>query len=77
MRKVLESARKKEDVGAEVMKLRNNVTCRVVMSTRCSEQDGEAEKVRELVKESYELAAKLCFGDMLLERVLKEHEERR
>ncbi|KAL0006730.1 hypothetical protein SO802_008232 [Lithocarpus litseifolius] len=102
LKKVLEGASKNENVnvGAEVMKHTNNVTCRVVMSTRCSEQDGEAE--RDLVKESFELAAKLCFGnvlgpfeklgfwlygkraldvtrrlDKLLERVLKEHEERR
>ncbi|GMY22352.1 cytochrome P450 705A22-like [Fagus crenata] len=58
LRKVLESAKKKEDmdvgVGVEVMKLTNNVTCRVVMSTRCLEQDGEAKKVIELVKESFE-----------------------
>ncbi|KAK0575387.1 hypothetical protein LWI29_038301 [Acer saccharum] len=73
------------------------------MSTRCSgdDDDGEAERCRELVKKSFELAAKLCFGDVLgplkklgfwiygkqalnlskwydelLEKILKEHEER-
>ncbi|KAJ7949131.1 Cytochrome P450 family protein [Quillaja saponaria] len=102
--KVFENAhRSKEiDVGAELMKLTNNVTCRMVMSSRCSEKDDEAERIRELVKESFELAAKLCFGDVLgtlkrltfwvygkqamdvsrrydelLERVLKEHEEKK
>ncbi|KAL5760483.1 hypothetical protein ACOSP7_018994 [Xanthoceras sorbifolium] len=100
---VMEKASKNEvlDVGGELMRLTNNVTCRMVMSTRCSEDDGDAERCRELVKESFELAAKLCFGDVLgplkklgfwiygkqamnvskrfdelLERVLKEHEER-
>jgi hypothetical protein len=35
------------------------------MSTSCSEEDGEAEKHRELVKESFELAVKFCFGKVL------------
>ncbi|ONI14563.1 hypothetical protein PRUPE_4G287500 [Prunus persica] len=37
----------------------------MAMSTSCSENGEEAEKIRELVKESYELAAKVCFGDVL------------
>lgn len=53
------------DLGAELMKLTNNVTCRMVMSTRCSEKCEDADKIRKLVKESFELAAKLCFGDVL------------
>ncbi|XP_041013854.1 cytochrome P450 705A5-like [Juglans microcarpa x Juglans regia] len=104
LRRVMEIARDKEaaiDMGAELMRLTNNTTCRMVMSTRCSEQDGEAERVIQLVKEAFELAAKMCFGDVLgplkklgfwvygkqamdvtrrydeiLERVLKEHEDR-
>ncbi|KAK2637065.1 hypothetical protein Ddye_031857 [Dipteronia dyeriana] len=68
--KVIEKATSKDqvlDVGGELMRLTNNVTCRMVMSTRCSgdDDDGEAERCRELVKESFELAAKLCFGDVL------------
>ncbi|KAI9169993.1 hypothetical protein LWI28_020805 [Acer negundo] len=68
--KVIEKATSKDqvlDVGGELMRLTNNVTCRMVMSTRCSgdDDDGEAEKCKELVKESFELAAKLCFGDVL------------
>lgn len=35
------------------------------MSTSCSENGEEAEKIRALVKESFELAAKVCFGDVL------------
>ncbi|CAK7330757.1 unnamed protein product [Dovyalis caffra] len=67
MNKLLEKASQNEvvDLGAELAKLTNNVTCRMVMSTTCSEEDGEAEKCRELVKESFELAAKLCFGEVL------------
>ncbi|XP_045831115.1 cytochrome P450 705A5-like [Trifolium pratense] len=53
------------DLGAELMKFTNNVTCRMAMSTRCSEKCEDAEKIRKLVKESFELAAKLCFGDVL------------
>jgi cytochrome P450 family 705 subfamily A len=33
--------------------------------TRCSEKCEDADKIRKLVKESFELAAKLCFGDVL------------
>ena len=70
--------------------------------TRCSEKCEDADKIRKLVKETFELAAKLCFGDVLgpfkelsfwmygkkamdvsrrydelLEKVLKEHEDKR
>ncbi|CAL9003874.1 unnamed protein product [Prunus brigantina] len=67
LRKTLESATRKEmvDVGAELMRLTNNSICRMAMSTSCSENGEEAEKIRELVKESFELAAKVCFGDVL------------
>ncbi|KAK6933755.1 Cytochrome P450 [Dillenia turbinata] len=53
------------DLGGELMKLTNNVTCRVIMRTECSASNDEAERCSELVKESFELAAKLCFGDVL------------
>lgn len=33
--------------------------------TSCSEKNEDAERIRKLVKESFELAAKLCFGDVL------------
>ncbi|KAL6284914.1 hypothetical protein ACE6H2_015843 [Prunus campanulata] len=67
LRKMLESATRKEmvDVGAELRRLTNNSICRMAMSTSCSENGEEAEKIRELVKESCELAAKVCFGDVL------------
>ncbi|PON52824.1 Cytochrome P [Parasponia andersonii] len=67
LRKLLESGARKEvvDLGAELMKVTNNSICRMAMSTSCSEKGHEAEKIRELVKESFELAAKVCFGDVL------------
>ena len=67
LKRMLESARKKDDVdvGVEVMKFTNTVTCRMAMSTSCLEQEGEAEKIRGLVMESFKLAAKMCFGDVL------------
>ncbi|XP_047177195.1 cytochrome P450 705A12-like [Vigna umbellata] len=90
------------DLGSQLMKLTNNITCRMAMSTCCLEKYEDAEKIRQLVKESFELAAKLCFGDVLgplkqlsfwvygkkaldvskrydelLEKVLKEHEQKR
>ncbi|XP_061370594.1 cytochrome P450 705A12-like [Gastrolobium bilobum] len=104
LKRVFENARSNAalDLGSEFMKFTNNVTCRMAMSTRCSEKFEDAERIRKLVKESFELAAKLCFGDVLgpfkelsfwvygkkatdlsmrydelLEKLLKEHEERR
>ncbi|KAB1224799.1 Beta-amyrin 24-hydroxylase [Morella rubra] len=65
--RVLESGQKKEviDLGAELMKLTNNATCRLAMSTRVSGETNEAEQIRDLVKESLKLATKVCFGDVL------------
>lgn len=67
LRRLKECGENKEvvDLGAELMKLTNNSICKMVMSTCCSENGDEAEKIRVLVKESFELAAKVCFGDVL------------
>uniref|UniRef100_A0A5B7BNF6 Uncharacterized protein n=1 Tax=Davidia involucrata TaxID=16924 RepID=A0A5B7BNF6_DAVIN len=67
LNKLFDRASKLEvvDVGAELMKLTNNVTCRMVMSTGCSDNDVEADKCRELVKESFKIGTKFCFGDVL------------
>jgi cytochrome P450 len=64
---VLEKANKKEmvDVGNELMKLTNNIICRMLMSTRCSEKGDEADRITELVKESFAVCSKMCFGDAL------------
>uniref|UniRef100_A0A2N9HDI5 Cytochrome P450 n=1 Tax=Fagus sylvatica TaxID=28930 RepID=A0A2N9HDI5_FAGSY len=65
--KALESAKKQHvfDVGAELMKLTNNSTCRLTMSMRCSEEHDEAERITQLVKESMEVGAKILLGDVL------------
>ncbi|CAK7330753.1 unnamed protein product [Dovyalis caffra] len=102
LQKLLEKAHKNEavDLGDELMTLTNNSTCRMAMSTRCSGEDNEAKKCRQLVKGALELVAKLyvanLFGlrklgfwvyrkqvldlperyDKLLEKLLKEHEEK-
>uniref|UniRef100_A0A2N9FSC0 Cytochrome P450 n=1 Tax=Fagus sylvatica TaxID=28930 RepID=A0A2N9FSC0_FAGSY len=50
--KALESAKKQHvfDVGAELMKLTNNSTCRLTMSMRCSEEHDEAERITQLAE---------------------------
>uniref|UniRef100_A0A1S3CH32 Uncharacterized protein n=1 Tax=Cucumis melo TaxID=3656 RepID=A0A1S3CH32_CUCME len=68
LRKLCECGEKKEvvDLGTEIVKLTNNSTCRLVMSTRCSGNgDDEAEKIRLLIKETFEIASKISFGDDL------------
>ena len=67
LRKMLESAERKQvlDIGAELMKLTNNSSCRVIMSMRCSDDNDEAERIRQLVKESFEVGAKVSLGDVL------------
>ncbi|KAF2316781.1 hypothetical protein GH714_042122 [Hevea brasiliensis] len=64
---LVEKAYKNEniDVGQELMKLTNNTTCRIVMSTRCSEEDDEAQRCRELVEGSIALTGKLLIASML------------
>ncbi|KAF2316792.1 hypothetical protein GH714_042133 [Hevea brasiliensis] len=64
---LVEKAYKNEniDVGQELMKLTNNTTCRMVMSTRCSEEDDEAQRCRELVEGSIALTGKLLIASML------------
>nr|TKS01845.1 hypothetical protein D5086_0000169520 [Populus alba] len=61
--KMLEIGQKNEvaNVSAEVLTLANNSTCRMIMSARCSGEDNQAEKCRELVSESFDLAAKLAL----------------
>ncbi|XP_008461264.1 cytochrome P450 705A22-like [Cucumis melo] len=90
------------DVGAELMKLTNNSICRMMMSIRCADDSDESEKIRQLVKDTMEVGAKVAFGDVvgwplkrvafwvygkqaidvtmrydaILEKALKQHEER-
>ncbi|XP_023521546.1 cytochrome P450 705A22-like, partial [Cucurbita pepo subsp. pepo] len=60
-------SRRKEtvDIGAELMRLTNNTTCRMLMNTTCSGEKNEAERIRYLVKEAMEVITKICFGDVL------------
>lgn len=64
---VFECAKKKQvvDMGAELMKLTNNITCMMMMSMRCSDESDEAVRIRELVKEAFEILEKVWIGDML------------
>jgi hypothetical protein len=64
--KALESAKKQHvfDVGAELMKLTNNSTCRLTMSMRCSEEHDKAERITQLLKESIEVSTKIILGDV-------------
>ncbi|XP_052311659.1 cytochrome P450 705A5 isoform X10 [Populus trichocarpa] len=64
--KMLEIGQKHEgaDLSAEVLTLANNSTCRMIMSARCSGEDNQADKCRELVSESFDLAAKLAVCNL-------------
>lgn len=66
LKKLVESGKNGEavDVRAEVMKLTNHSTCRVILSARCSEDNDEAERLIEMVTECVELAVKMSFGDV-------------
>uniref|UniRef100_A0A2N9HCZ7 Cytochrome P450 n=1 Tax=Fagus sylvatica TaxID=28930 RepID=A0A2N9HCZ7_FAGSY len=69
LRQVLECAKKKQvvDVGAELMKLTNNTTCRMLMNMRYSNECDESVKIIGCdikVRDYYEI----------LEKVLKQHE---
>ncbi|CAH2070751.1 unnamed protein product [Thlaspi arvense] len=64
---LLDKANKKENVeiGKEVMKLTNNIICRMSMGRTCSEENSEAEKFRELVTKSMSFTKKIFFANML------------
>ncbi|CAI0406740.1 unnamed protein product [Linum tenue] len=53
------------DLGSELTAMTNNVICRMAMSTRCSGESEEAERVRRVVAECLDLAGKLSCGDAL------------
>ncbi|KAB1212347.1 hypothetical protein CJ030_MR5G025115 [Morella rubra] len=63
---LVECAEKKElvDVGAELMKLTSNALSRLVVSARCSDKGDEAEGIRELVKETFEVGSRMILGDV-------------
>lgn len=47
------------------MKLTNNSTCKMVMSTSCSENGDEAARIREMMMRTLGLATKVSYGDVL------------
>ncbi|KAL3537359.1 hypothetical protein ACH5RR_000725 [Cinchona calisaya] len=67
LQRILESASnmKTIDLGLELVKLTNNITCRMLMYIRCYEKDDEAEKCRKLVQETFDLAVKMSIREVL------------
>lgn len=53
------------DLSSELTTLTNNTICRMVMSTRCSGSDNEAEEIKNLIDECMKLGSKLSVGDVL------------
>ncbi|XP_050209335.2 cytochrome P450 705A22-like [Mercurialis annua] len=53
------------DMIEELSKLMNNAICRMVMSNRCSGEDDEAQRVRKLVIESFDLTVKAAIATMV------------
>ena len=47
-----------------MVKLTNNISCRVVMRKRYSEENDEVERLIEMVRESLQLAVKLILGNV-------------
>ncbi|VVA99403.1 unnamed protein product [Arabis nemorensis] len=63
---ILDKAAKKlsVDIGKQVMKLTNNMTCRMNMGRSCSQENGEAERVMELIIKSLALVKKIFLADI-------------
>ncbi|KAL1213876.1 Cytochrome [Cardamine amara subsp. amara] len=66
-RNLLEKAIKKEsvEIGEEAMKFTNNSICKMVMGRSCSEENGEAERVRSLVTKSTSLTTSFFLAAIL------------
>ncbi|CAH2053248.1 unnamed protein product [Thlaspi arvense] len=64
---ILNKARKNEkvEIAKEAMILMNNILCRMSMGRSFSEENGEAERVRGLVNESYALTKKIFLAAIL------------
>ncbi|KAG2315958.1 hypothetical protein Bca4012_066805 [Brassica carinata] len=67
---LLDKARKEESVEIikEVINLTNNSICRMIIGRSCSEEDGEAERVRSVASESLALGKKIVLGSLLRRR---------
>ncbi|CAG7877570.1 unnamed protein product [Brassica rapa] len=76
--RLLDKARKKEivEIGKEAMVLTNNIMSKLLIGRSCSEEDGEAEKVRDSVTKTMGLLKKFFFSNML-GKPLNEKEIRR
>ncbi|KAL3533878.1 hypothetical protein ACH5RR_007399 [Cinchona calisaya] len=53
------------NLGMELFRFTNNVTCRMLMSTRCSVSEDESKKIWDLVKEVEEVSLKFSMGELL------------
>ncbi|CAN6891635.1 unnamed protein product [Brassica oleracea var. botrytis] len=69
---LLDNAVKNErvEIGKEAMKFANNIICKMIMGRSCNEENGEAERVRDLVAESTALTMKIFVANMF-QRPLK------
>ena len=67
MENVFESAKRKEvdDLGVKLMRLTNNMLCKMAATTSCSEKGDEAERIREMMKSISSVGSKTFFGNML------------
>ena len=67
MQNVFESAKRKEvvDLSVELMKLTNNMLCKMAASTSWSEKGDEAERIRKIMKDIFRFGSKVFFGNML------------
>ncbi|CAN8258709.1 unnamed protein product [Cochlearia groenlandica] len=64
---LLDKAAKREsvEIGTEAIKLTSNTICKMIMGRSCSEENGEAERVRDLVSESTALTLKILLENLL------------
>jgi cytochrome P450 len=64
---LLDKAMKKEsvDICVEALKLSNNSICKMIMGRSCSEENGEAERVRALATQLDGLTKKILLANML------------
>lgn len=53
------------DIEGELLRLTNNVITRMTMGKRCSEDENEAEEIRELVKATAELTGEFNLSDCI------------
>ncbi|CAH2053250.1 unnamed protein product [Thlaspi arvense] len=64
---LLDKATKKEtvEIRKEAMKFTNNSTCKMILGRRCSEENGEGERVRGLITESIASTRKVLIATLL------------